>query len=98
MNAHTIHDKWNQLPEDVRRRWDKFTDEDWKAIRSEAIRLIDDLQEKSSHMVEEARQKIDRRYIHRQKPIERFIRHNPWLPVVAGLGLVTALVVVNKSK
>jgi hypothetical protein len=48
--------------------------------------------------VHEARRQIDRRREARQKPIVRFLRHNRWLPVVAGLGVITAVVVATRNK
>jgi len=98
----TIHNRpetiWRQIGDAVRTNRSKVIDDDWKTIRSEATRLLDNLQAKYEELVHEARRQIDQRREARQKPIVRFLRHNRWLPVVAGLGVITAVVVATRNK
>jgi hypothetical protein len=89
---------WRQIRDTVRANRSKAIDDDWKAIRSEATRLLDNLQAKYEELVHEAQRQIDRRREARQKPVVRFLRHNRWLPVVAGLGVITAVVVATRNK
>ena len=71
-------------------------DDNLKTIRSEATRLLDDLQAKYEDLVRDAQRQIDRRRETRQKPIVRFLRHKRWLPVAAGAGVIAAVLVATR--
>jgi ElaB/YqjD/DUF883 family membrane-anchored ribosome-binding protein len=73
-------------------------DESWETIKVEANQLMTDLQETYDDMMQALRQVVERRRQRRQKPVVRFVRRNPWLPIVAGLGAITVLVIAAKSR
>ena len=41
---------------------------------------------------------LDRRRERHQKPVVRFVRHYPWVPLVAGVGAITAFVIAARSR
>lgn len=73
-------------------------DENWEAIKVEANQLMTDLQETYDDIMQSLRQVVERRRYRHQRPVVRFVRRNPWLPVVAGLGAITVLVIAAKSR
>ncbi len=73
-------------------------DDSWETIKVEANQLMTDLQETYDDIMQSLRQVVERRRYRHQRPVVRFVRRNPWLPIVAALGAVTVLVIAAKSR
>jgi hypothetical protein len=82
----------------------KPTRQDWEEIKKDAARYLAELQAKVNSLTQRARQKIEtidpaRRNQH--TVAENLIHAKRWLPVVAGLGVVTVtgmMIAANKTK
>ncbi len=73
-------------------------DENWESVKEEATHLMVELQETYDDMLQAFKQIVDRRRERRQKPVVRFVRHYPWVPVALGLGTMAALVIATRSR
>ncbi len=73
-------------------------DENWETIKEEANSLITDLQETYDDIMRAFKEIVDRRRERRQKPVVRFVRHNPWVPLAVGLGALMAFVIAARSR
>ncbi len=72
-------------------------DENWETVKVEANQLMTELQETYDDIMHAFKEILDRRRVRHQKPVVRFVRHYPWVPLAA-VGAVTALVIAAKSK
>ena len=73
-------------------------DENWETIKGEANQLMTDLQATYDDLMHAFKEILDRRRERHQKPVVRFVRHYPWIPLVAGAGAVAAFVIAAKSR
>ena len=73
-------------------------DENWETVRVEANQLMTELQETYDDMLHAFKEILDRRRERHQKPVVRFVRHYPWVPVIAGAGALAAFVIAAKSR
>ena len=73
-------------------------DENWETVKVEANQLMAELQETYDDILHAIKEVLDRRRERRQKPVVRFVRHYPWVPVVAGVGAMMAFVIAAKSR
>ena len=73
-------------------------DENWETVKVEANQLMAELQETYDDILHAFKEVLDRRRERRQKPVVRFVRHYPWVPVVAGVGAIMAFVIAAKSR
>ena len=64
--------------------------------REEASDWLGDLSEKSGKVIEQVKSKVTRRK--QQRTLGTFLQQNMWLPVLLGLALVAAIVVVARSR
>ncbi len=72
-------------------------DENWETIKVEANQLMTDLQASYEDLMHAFKEIIDRRRERHQPPVVRFVKHYPWVPLVA-LGAITAFVIAAKSR
>jgi hypothetical protein len=72
-------------------------DENWETVKVEANQLMTDLQATYDDLMHAFKEIIDRRRERHQKPAVRFVRHYPWVPLVA-VGAITAFVIAAKSR
>ncbi len=73
-------------------------DENWETVKVEANQLMDDLQETYDDIMHAFKEILDRRRERHQKPVVRFVRHYPWVPLALGLGAITAFVIAARSR
>jgi gas vesicle protein len=73
-------------------------DENWETVKGEANQLMAELQETYDDILHAFKEVLDRRRERRQKPVVRFVRHYPWVPLVAGVGAITAFMIAAKSR
>ena len=73
-------------------------DENWETVKVEANHLVTELQEMYDDIMQAFKEIVDRRRSRRQKPMVRFVRHYPWVPLAVGIGTITALVIAAKSR
>ena len=73
-------------------------DENWENVKTEANQLMLDLQETYDDIMRAFKEIIDRRRERHQKPVVRFVRHYPWVPLALALGAITALVIATRSR
>ncbi len=73
-------------------------DENWETFRVEANQLMTELQATYDDMLHAFKEILDRRRERHQKPMVRFVRHYPWVPLVAGAGALAAFVIAAKSR
>jgi deoxyribodipyrimidine photolyase len=73
-------------------------DERWDAVKVEASQLMTELQETYDDLMRAFKEILERRRERHQKPVVRFVRHYPWVPLVAGAGAITALVIAAKAR
>jgi len=73
-------------------------DENWESVKEEATHLVAELQETYDDMMRAFKEIVDRRRERRQKPVVRFVRHYPWVPLALGLGTMAALVIATRSR
>ncbi len=72
-------------------------DENWETVKVEANQLMDDLQATYYDIMLAFKEILERRRERHQKPAVRFIRHYPWVPLVA-VGAITAFVIAAKGR
>ncbi len=72
-------------------------DENWETVKVEANQLMTELQETYDDIMHAFKEILDRRRERHQKPVVRFVRHYPWVPLVAA-GAITAFVIAAKSR
>jgi hypothetical protein len=72
-------------------------DENWETVRVEANQLVTELQATYDDILRAFKEILDRRRERHQKPVVRFVRHYPWVPLVA-VGAITAFVIAAKSR
>ena len=73
-------------------------DENWESVKVEANQLMTELQETYDDIMHAFKEILDRRRARHQKPVVRFVRHYPWVPVAAGLGAIAAFVIAARSR
>jgi hypothetical protein len=73
-------------------------DENWETVKVEANQLMLELQETYDDIMHAFKEILDRRRERHQAPLVRFVRHYPWVPLVAGIGTLTAFVIAAKSR
>jgi len=73
-------------------------DENWETVKVEANRLTTELQEMYDDIMRAFKEIVDRRRERRQKPVVRFVRHYPWVPLAVGIGALMAFVIAAKSR
>ena len=73
-------------------------DENWETVKDEANQLMGELQATYDDIMHAFKEILDRRRERHQKPVVRFVRHNPWVPLVAGLAAITAIVIAARSR
>ena len=73
-------------------------DESWETVRVEANQLMQDLQETYDDIMHAFKEILDRRRTRHQAPVVRLVRRYPWVPLVAGIGTITAFVIATKSR
>ncbi len=73
-------------------------DESWETVKIEANQLMTELQETYDDLMYAFKEILDRRRERRQKPVVRFVRRYPWVPLAAGVVTITALVIAAKSR
>ena len=73
-------------------------DENWENVKTEANQLMLDLQETYDDIMRAFKEILDRRRERHQKPVVRFERHYPWVPLAVGLGALAALVIATRSR
>lgn len=73
-------------------------DENWEAVKGEAAHLVTELQAMYDDITHALKEVADRRHARQQKPVVRFVRHYPWLPLAMGIGAITAIVIAAKSR
>ena len=73
-------------------------DENWETVKVEANQLMTDLQETYDDIMHAFKEILDRRRERHQKPVVRFVRHYPWVPLAAGLGAIAAFVIAARSR
>ena len=71
-------------------------DENWETIKAEANHLMTELQETYDDIMQAFREIVDRRRERHEKPVVRFVRHYPWVPLAVGVGTVTAVVIATR--
>ncbi len=98
MNADMLQKRWARIRKDVSRQRTDFVNDELETMKREALRLRDELEDKFDDIVHHALQKIEQRQADRRHPIKRFVRRNRWLPVVAALGVGTAVVIATRWK
>ena len=72
-------------------------DESWETVKVEANQLMTELQETYDDILCAFKEILERRRERHQKPVVRFVRHYPWVPLVAA-GAITAFVIAAKSR
>ena len=60
MNPEILSEKWNMISSEVRKTWDRFTDNDVEEIQGNYDILISKLQEKYGYTSQEASQEVNR--------------------------------------
>ena len=73
-------------------------DENWETVKDEANQLMGELQATYDDIMHAFKEILDRRRERHQKPVVRFVRHNPWIPLVAGLAALAAIVIAARSR
>ena len=73
-------------------------DENWDTVKDEANQLIIELQETYDDIMHAFKEILDRRRERHQKPVVRFVRHYPWVPLVAGLGAIAAVMIATRTR
>ena len=73
-------------------------DESWETVKVEANQLMTDLQGTYDDILHAFKEILDRRRERHQKPVVRFVRHHPWVPLLAGVGTLMALVIATRSR
>ncbi len=73
-------------------------DENWETVKVEANRLMTELQETYDDIMRAFKEIVDRRRERHQRPVVRFVRHYPWVPLAVGIGTLTAFVIAAKSR
>ena len=76
----------------------QMLDENWEAVKVEANQLMTELQATYDDIMHAFKQVLDRRRERHQKPVVRFVRHYPWVPLIAGVGAITAFVIAAKAR
>ena len=72
-------------------------DESWESLKVEANQLMTELQATYDDMLRAFKEILERRRARRQKRVVTFVRHYPWVPLVA-VGAVAAFVIAAKSR
>ena len=72
-------------------------DESWETVKVEANQLMTELQETYDDIMRAFKEILERRRARHQKPVVRFVRHYPWVPLAA-VGAITAFVIAAKSR
>jgi hypothetical protein len=73
-------------------------DENWESVKVEATQLVTELQAMYDDITHAFKEVVDRRHERQQKPVVRFIRHYPWLPLAMGIGAIAALVIATRAR
>ena len=73
-------------------------DENWESVKVEANQLMTELQVTYDDILHAFKQVLDRRRERHQKPVVRFVRHYPWVPLIAGAGAIAAFVIAAKAR
>ncbi len=73
-------------------------DESWVTVKDEANELMTELQATYDDIMRAFKEILDRRRDRHQKPVVRFVRHNPWVPLLAGAITITAFVIAARSR
>ncbi len=73
-------------------------DESWETVKTEANQLMLDLQGTYDDILHAFKEIVDRRRERHQKPVVRFVRHHPWVPLLAGAGTLMAFVIAARSR
>ena len=73
-------------------------DENWESVKVEANQLMMELQATYDDILQAFKQVLDRRRERHQKPVVRFVRHYPWVPLIAGAGAIAAFVIAAKAR
>jgi ElaB/YqjD/DUF883 family membrane-anchored ribosome-binding protein len=73
-------------------------DESWETVKVEATQLMQELQETYDDILHAFREIVDRRRERHQKPVVRFVRHHPWVPLLAGVGTLMAFVIAARIR
>jgi uncharacterized protein YjbJ (UPF0337 family) len=73
-------------------------DENWETIKGEADQVVTELQATYDDLMHALKEILDRRRERHQKPVVRFVRRYPWVPLVASVGALTAFVIVAKAR
>lgn len=76
----------------------QMLDENWESVKGEATQLMTELQATYDDILQAFKQVIDRRRARHQKPVVRFVRHYPWVPLIAGAGAVAAFVIAARAR
>ena len=90
--------KDHQSLRDTIQQQGQVLDENWETVKVEANELITDLQATYDDLMHAFKEILDRRRERHQKPVVRFVRHYPWIPLVAGAGALAAFVIAAKSR
>jgi hypothetical protein len=73
-------------------------DENWQAVKVEANQLMTELQATYDDLMEAFKLVLDRRRARREQPVVRFVRHYPWVPLIAGAGAIAAFVIAVRAR
>jgi hypothetical protein len=73
-------------------------DESWVSVKGEANQLVLELQETYDDILRAFKDIVERRRDRQQKPVVRFVRHHPWVPLLVGAGTLTAFVIAARSR
>ncbi len=73
-------------------------DENWETVKVEANHLMTELQAMYDDITHAFKEVVDRRRARQQKPVMRFVRHYPWVPVALGVGTIAAVVIAARDR
>jgi uncharacterized protein YjbJ (UPF0337 family) len=59
MNTDVLKGKWHQLKGDMKSRWGKLTDDDFRQIEGDAEKLVGKVQERYGYQRDQARRDVD---------------------------------------
>lgn len=102
MYSDTFTGRWDQLRDDVKRKWNKLTDDDLDQIKGDMERLVSLIEEKYGYTRDQAQQDVTRfmdshdnrmTQMVRRLPAEMDseVRKRPWAAVATAIGIGLAL-------
>jgi hypothetical protein len=85
------------LPDSIQQSAETL-DENWETVKVEANHLMTELQAMYDDITDAFKEVLERRRARQQKPVVRFVRHYPWVPLALGMGTIAAIVIAARAR